>query len=475
MVNKAKYSEIFGSTSKYSFLRILFFLISYVFYILISRFLGPEEFGKLALLIQLGAEFGTILVIGFPIALNKFIPNIPDKKDKSILFSTTIKITLLMILVFTFVYFILTYYLKEYIPPEIIEAKYFLYVFIIVIGFVRLGIGMLSGLGRFITGTVLDGTIHILWRLIAFSFIFFLAYKKFTLVFSVNFAVHFIVMFIIFFILRGYFSRSGIKIDPKILKFSALVTINQLINSAIILIDLILVRYILNSTGEVGYYYTGTRIPLLFQTLFFIPLTIPFLYYFSKPDITLKIKDTIIKFGTKIITVVFSIIALFIYTVADKFILILFGQDYSNSIIILKIFAFTLFFIAIESFMNPFFLSINKPIIPLVLGIIYLVSLAGLDFILIPYFNSAGPAVAALIVLFVRTTIYMILLWKNKINFLRPFIILFAILAFSISVDIFLLSYTGIFIYIILIFITRMLTIGDIKKMILLLRKKEVI
>ena len=90
MADKDKYSEIFGSTSKYSLLRILLFSISYIFYILITRLLGPAEFGKLALVIQLGTEIGTILIIGLPMTLTRFIPRLKGREEQSKLFSQSI-------------------------------------------------------------------------------------------------------------------------------------------------------------------------------------------------------------------------------------------------------------------------------------------------------------------------------------------------------------------------------------------------
>ena len=105
MGNKAKYSEIFGSTSKYSILRIILFSISYIFYILITRLLGPEEFGKLALLIQLGTELGTIMVIGLPMALTRFIPQYSNSEKRNKLFSQSINLSLIIFAGFAVIYF----------------------------------------------------------------------------------------------------------------------------------------------------------------------------------------------------------------------------------------------------------------------------------------------------------------------------------------------------------------------------------
>jgi O-antigen/teichoic acid export membrane protein len=473
MADKGKYSEIFGSTSKYSFLRILLFSISYIFYIVITRLLGPEEFGKLALLILIGTELGTILVVGFPMVLTRFIPEMSSELEKRKLFSRTFNITSIIFLAFAFIYFPAVQFFGAFLPSEVVEARYFLFIFIVVVGFIRLGIGMMSGLGEFIKGTVFDGSVHIIWRLIAFIVIMFFSYRQFGNIFIINVAVHIIATVVIFILLRSYFRKAGLKLGGIVSRFTIIIMASQLIYSVVLMIDPILIRYIMGSSEHVGYYYAGTRIPLLFQALFFVPLTTPFLYFFSKKDTIERIRDNIIKFGSRIMAVVFSIIALFLYTLADKFILSFFGDAYQESIIILKILAFTLFFIALEVFLNPFFLSINKPVVPLVLGVVYLVLLIGLDIVLIPYFDSAGPAIATLIVLFIRTTTYIILLARNSILMIKTYIILFLILGISVAIDIFLLKYSGIFIYTGLIFATRMLTIRDIKRMVLLITKRK--
>jgi len=470
----SKYSEIFSSTSKYSSLRIILFAVSYVFYILITRLLGPQEFGKLALLIQLGTEIGTVLVIGLPMALTRFIPEMKLKKDRSILFSKSLNVSLIIFLGFSIIYFTVTYFFRNYIPEEIIQAKYFLFAFILIIGMVKLGIGMLSGLGSFISGTVFDGSTHIIWRLISFLILIFFTYRQFRLIFSVNVIVHFVVMVIIFLVLRNYFVLSGFKIDSKIIKFSITVMASQIIFALIAVMDPLLIRIMLDSSSEVGFYYAGTRIPLLFQTLFFAPLAIPFLYYFSRPDSTFKIKETIVKFGTKMLTIIFAVISLLVYSFADKFILLFFGREYSNSIIVLQIFSFTLFFIALEVFSTPYFLSVKKPFIPLILGAVYLVLVITLNFIFIPIFKSAGPAISALCGLGVRITMYLVLLKKQKINFIKTYLILSGILAASVVIDIFILSYTGVFIFIVLVFLTRMITVNDIKRMFSIIRKRKV-
>lgn len=471
MVEREKYSEIFGSTSKYSILRIILFSISYIFYIFITRFLGPEEFGKLALVIQLGTELGTILVIGLPMTLTRFIPEAGGENEKKRLFSQSINISLLIFCGFAVIYFIVTYFLRDHIPEEIVEAKYYLFAFILIIGIVKIAIGMLSGLGRFISGTIFDGLNHLVWRLAGMLVLIFVALKQFELIFSLSVLAHLLTMVILLIVLRHYFCAAGIKIDPMIMRFTLLIMTSQVVFAVIAIIDPLLIRLILDSSSEVGFFYTGTRIPFLFQTLFFAPLSIPFLYYFSKPDLNFADKERIIRFGTKMLGVIFGAVSFIVYSLADKFIIFLFGNAYENSIMVLKIFAFSLFFIAIEVFLSPYFLSVNKPFIPVILGVSYLVLVIILDFVFIPIFNSAGPAISILICLALRITAYLILLKKQGIGFIKTYIILIAAMAVSLIIDLFLLSYSGIFIFIILVFAFKLVKIGDLKNMVRMLKE----
>lgn len=474
MDNRDKYSEIFGSTSKYSFLRIILFSTSYIFYIFITRLLGPEEFGKLALLIQLGTEIGTILVIGLPVALTRFIPEINSRKNRSIIFSKSLNISLLIFIGFGLIYFIIIYFFQGQIPREIIETKYYLFSFIVVIGFMKLGIGMLSGLGRFITGAIFDGSTHFIWRLAGMLVVVLFALNQFKLVFGICILIHLLITIIIFVVLKDYFTFSGFNIDKGIFKFSIIVMFSQTVFALIAVVDPLLIRIILNSPSEVGFFYAGTRIPLLFQTLFFAPLSIPFLYYFSRKDYKFKDKKIIIKFGSKILASIFALISLSLYSLADKLIIFLFGKAYYESIMILQIFSFTLFFVALEVFLNPYFLSINKPLIPVFLGIGYLVLVVVLDFIFIPIFKSLGPTISILIGLLLRVAVYFILLKKQKIPFVGTFLILSGILIASVAIDIFVLKYSGFFIFIGLLFAFKVIRIEDIKKLFSIIKRRKI-
>lgn len=471
MVVRGKYSEIFDSTSKYSILRILLFVVSYIFYILITRLLGPEEFGKLALLIQLGTEIGTILLIGLPMTLTRFIPGLKSREEQGKLFSSSINISLVIFAGFALIYFPVTYFFSDHIPAEIIEAKYFLFSFILVLGIVKLGIGMLSGLGRFIGGTVFDGSTHLVWRLGGLLLLLFTVFGNFRTLFGINVLVHLLTMLVLLIVLRQYLRPAGLKIDPMIMKFALTVMGSQAVFAIIIIIDPLLIRLILDSPSQVGFFYTGTRIPYIFQTLFFAPLSVPFLYYFSRSDSSPEQKDDIIRSATRMLSFIFGIISLFVYTFADKFILLFFSDEFEGSILVLKIFAFSLFLVAMEVFLNPYFLSVNKPFVPVILGASYLVLVTGLNFIFIPIFQSAGPPVSILICMVLRVGAYIILLKKQGIDLIKTYAVMIIIMAVSVLIDIFLLKYTGIFIFIILAFATRTIRIKNIKNMIGMLRK----
>ena len=85
--------------------------------------------------------------------------------------------------------------------------------------------------------------------------------------------------------------------------------------------------------------------------------------------------------------------------------------------------------------------------------------------------KSAGPAISIIICMFLRVTVYFILLYRHKINFIKTYIILIIIMAASFLIDLFLLKYSGVFIFLILAFATRIVKISDIKNMIKMLKK----
>ena len=464
------YSRIFSSVFSFTLKSALVAACSVAVGIFIARLLGPTELGKFSLIITVSNTIGALIGLGLLQTLAKFIPQKLEINEKSELYTKSLTIVFLLFIVCAILYFVITTLLPV-LPGEIKEVSF---AFILLVGtgaLLSINKGMLRGFGRFGLLPNLEAVQNLLPRIIALPILFYLV-TSYKVVFYNVFFFQFLVLAITFYLLKPYLRVRGVrdlKIEKQVITFSLIMLGGSITYMLCTTVDTVLLRAMMNSE-EVGYYAAGTQGPLVIQGMFLSPLAVPFLYYFSHPESAAETPN-IIRYGTRVIGFAAGLVALVVFALADKLILFFLGADYSNSIAVLQIFSAHTFLLGILTFSAIYFLSINKPHIGVLIGLSSFAFNFIFDLILIPRMGASGAALASIIGQVISTMLYVAIMRRFGIN-LTVIFALFAMLGISFFASFRLYPSVGIPIYLLLGFVTRMITKQDIKNVYLVIKTR---
>jgi len=460
-------SRMFYSTAKYSTLKIFFALSSGIVSIFIVRLLGPNEYGKFALVINLAAAIGMVLTFGFIDTLSKFIVEYDNNLRKR-LFSQACELTIIMASIFSIILIVGIELFPGFFPIEIKEMKYIFILLTLFYALFNIIQGMYRGIGKFLQWSIIDGTQNFLGHILALlSFlVIFQSYQ--TMIKSISFVI-LICVLVMLFSLQKYISLINLKIESKIIRFTLTLFIGNIIFMFWFIIDPVLLRALLKDPSHVGIFMAGNRIPRLIETIILAPLQVPFLYYFSHPEILQETKENIIEFGTKTLGIILGMGSLFLFSFADQITILLFSNAYIDAIPVLRIYSFVLFLNASHILFSPFFLSQNKPYIPILISLSCVLLITILNFFLIPVLKATGAAVSTSISLFITTSFSTIIMSKYNSKILINYIILVICIILSVLAGVFLNYYLTPLVFTILIIATKLFWVDDfarIKKVI---------
>jgi len=457
------YRKIFLTTTKYVFLRNFFMCITGLLNIFIVRLLGPSEYGKYSLVWQLIATIGPILSLGWQSTLARFIPEKNDVEKKVLFTQSFLSVLVVSFIFFLFGFFIIQFFPKI-IPIEIKNLKFIFLTFIILVAFFNVFEGFWRGLGKFNDWTIIDGirsnlsyVLAVLLLILGSKYYQTILYSSF--VFALFFAV------LIIFWLKNYFylDTKFFQIEKEVIKFAFFMFIGQISYLFISSIDLVLLRAMLKDPNEVGIYSAGIRIPKMIETMFIGVLPTPFLYYFTSQE-TKHLKEKILEFGSRFLAVIFGFVSTVLFSFSREIILILFGQQYANSVFVLQIFCFTLFILAFLILFSSYFYSINKPQILLVLGTLHFVLISLFSFLLIPKYKSQAPAISYIFSLLVYTIVVLFIVKDFK--FFKNFVSIVLVILISYFLSKNFLIYLMPIIYFVLIFLFKIIKFFEVGKFI---------
>ncbi|MFN3551284.1 MAG: oligosaccharide flippase family protein [Endomicrobiia bacterium] len=466
-MSKQIYSQIFFSTTKYVLLRNFFMIITGIVSIFIVRLLGPQEYGKYSLVWQLISTVGPILSLGWLSTLAKFIPEKTDIKEKSsLLFLSLISVSISGIIFFITINFVKKFF-PQVLPLEIKEIIFVFSLFIILVAFFNVLEGFWRGLGKFNKFAVIDGLRSNVGNMLGLFLIFYFGTSYKTIVKS-NFFVSLVFLVFLMFLIRNYIwvaSWNIIKIEKQIINFCLTFLLGQVVYMLSVNLDILLLRSMLKDPQQVGYYTSGIRIPKLIETMFIAHLPAPILYYFSSNEIA-YLKEKIFVFSSKILSFLFSVVSLVCFSFSDYIILFLFSGKFKDSIVVFKYFSLSLPFLAYGMLFSTYYLSENKPHIPLIFHFFTMVLLFNLlNLFLIPKYKFFAPVISYLIALVVFLIILSLYCFKKyKINLISVFflfIFLFLAVVLEKVSNVKLISLPG---FILACFITKIITLEEILK-----------
>lgn len=424
---------------------MFFSMISAVLMILIVRMLGPHEFGRLSLFVQMAVTTGLFLSWGSSGTLAKFLPEQKSLENQVRLSSQFMEISFFSAVIVSAGFMITAALVPGKIPIEIRSEKFVFIVFIFLFALFNVLQGIFRGLGKFIHWSIIEGSNDALSRFLAIGLILWFGSSYKLVLYCYTVVLSSMVIYG-FWATKKQYRLTSLRMHPELTKFSGM----MLVGTAVFMVgtscDAVLLRALLKDSKEVGYYFAGVRIPQIFQSLMLAHLSIPFIYYFTHPD-TLHTRDQVIRVGTKMLGVICGLGSLFLFSYGGIIVQIFYGKFYMESIPVLKIYGLIFFVMGLQTLCGPFYMAINKIYLPTIIGIISVLLLAALDFYMIPRWRSAGAAAANVIMLVVQDIAHVLCLYflsGKQINTIRPTLILMAGVILSILLELFWLRYSAV-------------------------------
>ncbi len=456
------YHRIFLTTTKYILLRNFFMIITGIVVILVVRLLGPEEYGKYALVWQLVGTVGPILSLGWHSTLAKFLPE-KTEQEKEILFSQSlISVSVICLFFFIVGYFVIQFFPKI-IPLEIKQIKIVFLFFIILVAFFNIFEGFYRGVGKFNQWTVIDGLKSNLGSILAIILLI-VGYRYYQTVIFSNFLFTSIFFVLVLIYLRKHLNfQLSFSLEKQVFNFALIMLFGQISYFFISSVDSVLLRALLKDPTQVGIYNAGIRIPKTIEVMFIGVLPTPFLYYFTSKESS-ELRGKILEFGSKILAVLFGFVSVILFSFSKEIILLLFGRNYTESITVLQIFSFSLFILAFLILFSVYFQSINKPQIPVIMGIVFFVLVTFFNFLLIPKLKSQAPAISYIFSLLIYAIIILLLMKNSKffVDFVKICVIELISYLFGIKITKYLVP----LIYVVLVFLFKMIHYSEIQKFI---------
>ncbi|MBI2651724.1 oligosaccharide flippase family protein [Candidatus Woesearchaeota archaeon] len=243
------------------------------------------------------------------------------------------------------------------------------------------------------------------------------------------------------------------EFSKKLLKSSFLFFLSLVFSGIFMYIDAVIISKV-RSTAEVGIYSAAANIIL---ALIFIPMmygnsiypVISRLYTSSKKSLKFAYERSF-----KYMLLLGIPLSAAIYVLSDKIILLLYGNQYKGSAIILSVLCWYIFLRFVNVVSGFTLTSINKQGSRVFSQGIAAFASITLNFILIPFYGILGAAIAAIITEAIFFSMYAYFIFKHglKINFLMTLIKsagAAAIMAYLITFveNIFLAAFIGIVVY----------------------------
>lgn len=469
-MNLPLYQKIFRSTFFHSSVRACFSTITALVAIFVVRMMGPGEFGKFSLVLQLAVTFGLFLSWGSSGMLAKFLPEKSSHESQAKLSSQAMEVSVLSVLVFAVLFLLLCQFYPSIFPIEIRSAKFLFVFFVSLFAVFNVLQGIFRGIGKFVQWSFIEGLNDFLARVFTLLLLLIVSVKYEVALYCFS-GILFLLTFYAFFAVRDQFRRVDMKVESEVARFSMVVLIGAVVFMVGTSADAVLLRALLKDPTEVGYYFAGVRIPQTFQGLLLAPLSIPFVYYFTHPD-TLHTRDRIMKLGTKLLGVACGIASLALFSFGKFVILLLYGKSFLGSINVLRIYSLILFLVGMQSFFGPFFMAINKLHVQVFVGVFSVLLLIGLDFLFIPRWASSGSALANVVMLGVQTMVFVYILLRYQMDIVKIYFLLMIGMLLSITLELFWIPYSSIPFFLLFLFVSRMFSADEIRKIRLVIFSK---
>ncbi len=359
--------------------------------LLLYRVLGPDQAGRLQLVLALGMTAGSIVGLGFYETLARFVPGRSESEGRG-LFRRALTLNAWAaaggVAVFAGLWM-----LRAGLPEELRRAGALFVIYAGAYAFYNTALGMLRGQGRFSLIPRLDLGTNFGGRVAALGLVAIV--PGFLSAFAAQVAAQVIFLAVALALVRPALTAGAVHFRREETRFGALILVGIVLQLLLSTVDLYVLRFLLGPQ-EVGIFAAGSRIPLMAEQLVLAPIGVPLLYYFSHPETSIM-REGVVRRGTRLAGVLLGLAALVLVVLARPMILVLLGGAYHGSIAVAKAYAFHPVGIGLLLFSLPLYGSVNHPEYGIAQGAVTFVLNLGLDLLLVPRFGPVGAAVAGVI------------------------------------------------------------------------------
>lgn len=374
-------------------------LIGFIYRVIAARWLGPTDFGILALLGSVNIIFDSLFEAGLPTSIIRFVAQCRARKeDAGVIPSSILLPVVVLAIIASIILLLLAKPLAEGVfdspgavtPFRIAAIAVFCSIVAIVFR------ATIRGFERFEYAVILNivnVTVALIGTVVLLSLGFDLTGAAWAWVLG----------FVLMTIAAWLFSRRLVRIKlssaskemrNSLLKFSAPLLIASAVNTVRFQAGIWLIGYFL-CTGDVGYYSIALGIPMI-MVQFTNPLLNALFPVYTQSH---AIGDTaaltqMFNRAMKYTLYLFIAGAVGILLLAETILEVIYGAEYLPGVTTLRILAFAALFIPMEGMGRQFLISIGKPGLNMRIVIVSTVIMLVLCIILIPIYEVPGAAIA---------------------------------------------------------------------------------
>ncbi|MCX6821941.1 MAG: flippase [Candidatus Aenigmarchaeota archaeon] len=386
--------RIVKNTSSLFIAQIVVSITSIIFSIFLARKLGDVEFGKYSFALAFVAFYGIFLDLGYDTLL---IRDVARNKSHASRYLYNILGFRALSSLFIFIFIVITINLMGY-PLDTKNAVYLFGIYTIVTALSAVFKITFRAFERmeYEAGiTIVSNTIRVLLGLLVLLLGFGLIEVAFAFIFSSVFEI-----FISFYFCQKKFVKEKSKLEIKFLKstIKTALPLGMLSIFAIIYVrtDTILLS-VMKGDAVVGWYNAAYSLVMGFKPIphLFMNALLPLMSYYSVSSIDLL--KVVYEKAFKYLLLLGLPLSMGMFLLADKIILVFYGQEYSNAIIALQILAWDSVLLFLYGCVAFILVSIDKQNhMAIIAGLAALINVV-LNLILIPSFSYVGSAFATIL------------------------------------------------------------------------------
>lgn len=358
--------------------------------LLLYRLLGPEEAGRLQLVLAAGMTAGTIAGLGFFETLARYVPERGSAGAGLLRRALAANV---LVAGGGAAIFLAARAGGVLLPAELRDAPFLFLTFTGSYTLFLTALGMLRGLGRLALIPWLDGLANVGGKGTAALLALAMAGYRPALAAHAGFQLAALLGALL--LLRRELRTPAARFTPRESRFGAIILFGMVLQVLLATVDLYLLRILLGAK-EVGIYAAGARFPLLVEQLVLAPIGVPLLYFFSHPEYR-DLREEVVRRGTRLLGAALGLAALLLAWTAPVMVGVLLGEAYSESVDVVRIYAAHAMGVGLTAFFAPLYTSADRPEFAMAQGAVTVVLNVGLSLLLIPRFGPAGAAAAGAI------------------------------------------------------------------------------